>query len=102
MRKAASMPELGEVVQTLTGRESQQFFIVIAIVDEHFVLLADGNRRMFKRAKKKNINHIRPCTFVSREVKNSLEETGRVTNAKLRHGLMQFRREQPDIRKGGE
>lgn len=102
MKRKPRTPIIGEVVQTVKGREKGQLFIVVGNVSATFTLLADGDRRGFDRAKKKNINHIQSLNYVSQEVKNSLVETGRVTNAKLRHGLIQFRREQPDIMKEGE
>lgn len=93
---------VGEVVEAIQGRDHGKIYIVISIIDQNFVCVADGNAKQFKAAKKKNINHIRSLGFTSREVKDSLEQTGLVTNAKLRHGLIQYCREKPVIIKEGE
>ena len=54
-----------------------------AIVDERFVMIADGDKRKFDQPKKKNVLHLelQPADQ-SVKLSNSLQETGRVTNAK--------------------
>lgn len=84
------IPRIGEVVRILRGREAGQYAIVIDVIDDRFVLLADGEKRKYDRPKKKNLNHIELLDYISPEVQNSLLETGRVTNGKLRFALDKF------------
>lgn len=90
MNEAESSPRIGQVVRVLQGREAEQYMIIIEVVDDRFVLLADGEKRKYDRPKKKNVHHIEFSDFVSPEVQNSLLETGRVTNGKLRFALSKF------------
>jgi len=70
-------------------------------MDSHFVKVADGDRRKFDRAKKKNVSHLELHTEISVEVKNSIDETGKVTNGKLRFAIAKFLEEKDsDLRKG--
>jgi large subunit ribosomal protein L14e len=85
-----SSPRIGQVVRILQGREAGQFAIVIGELDDRFVLLADGEKRKYDRPKKKNLNHIEVFDYISPEVQNSLLETGRVTNGKLRFAISKF------------
>lgn len=94
MNEAESSPRIGQVVRVLQGREVEQYMIIIEIVDDRFVLLADGEKRKYDRPKKKNVHHIEFSDFVSPEVQNSLLETGRVTNGKLRFALSKFANEE--------
>lgn len=84
------IPRIGEVVRILRGREAGQYAIIIDVIDDRFVLLADGEKRKYDRPKKKNLNHIELLDYISPEVQNSLLETGRVTNGKLRFALDKF------------
>ncbi|MCJ2148732.1 KOW domain-containing RNA-binding protein [Bacillus paralicheniformis] len=94
-------PEIGQFVRIIRGREMNQYAVVIDIVDHHHVLVADGEKRKFHSPKKKNINHLTFYDCVSPEVQNSINETGRVTNGKLRFSLLKFVREQvTDLKKG--
>jgi len=98
-----SRPEIGQIVQILQGREAGQYAIVINIVDDRFVLLADGEKRKYDRPKKKNLNHVKAINFISPEVQNSLLETGRVTNGKLRFAISKFVNEVlTDLKKGDQ
>ncbi|RSL29115.1 RNA-binding protein [Salibacterium salarium] len=102
MNDAESPPGVGQIVRIKQGREAGNFAVVIGVEDERFLLLADGEKRKFDRAKKKNISHVEMFPHTSNEVKRSIEETGRVTNAKLRFALLNFSQEQPELLKEGE
>ncbi|MCT2536579.1 KOW domain-containing RNA-binding protein [Aquibacillus koreensis] len=103
MNDTESSPRIGQVVQILQGREAGQYAIVIDVVDDRFVLLADGEKRKFDRPKKKNLHHIEQMDYISPEVQNSLLETGRVTNGKLRFAISKFVNEVvTDLKKGDQ
>ncbi|SFF00457.1 KOW domain-containing RNA-binding protein [Alteribacillus iranensis] len=102
MSEAESTPEVGQIVHIKRGRDAGNFAIIIGIVDERFILLADGEKRKYDRAKKKNIHHVELCSYISDEVKRSIEDTGRVTNGKIRHALVSYRKEHPELLKEGK
>jgi large subunit ribosomal protein L14e len=83
-------PQLGQIVRILRGRDLNKFAVIIAIVDQRFVWIADGEKRKFDQPKKKNLLHLQLQDVISQEVVNSLLETGRVTNGKLRYALNKF------------
>jgi large subunit ribosomal protein L14e len=87
---ATREPMLGSVVRTLRGRDQEQVAVIVGIVDSRTVLIADGDKRKFDQPKKKNVLHLEITEFVSSEVASSLQETGRVTNGKLRFALLTF------------
>jgi large subunit ribosomal protein L14e len=85
-----SSPQVGQIVRILKGKDAGEAAVVIAVVDSRFVFIADGDKRKFDGPKKKNIHHLELIPFISSEVVNSLEETGRVTNGKLRFAVMKY------------
>ncbi|QKS69697.1 RNA-binding protein [Paenalkalicoccus suaedae] len=90
MKDPDSVPQVGELVRILHGRDKDQVACIIEVLDEKFVHIADGDKRKVDRPKKKNLQHIECSEFVSPEVKNSIVETGRVTNAKLRFAISSY------------
>jgi len=82
----------GDIVRSRRGRDEGELAIVIALIEERFALVADGDKRRFDRPKRKNVLHLESIGMRSEEVANSLQETGRVTNAKLRHAIGQVER----------
>ncbi|GKU76687.1 KOW domain-containing RNA-binding protein [Paenibacillus sp. L3-i20] len=83
-------PQIGQFVKELRGRNEDSLAVVIAIIDDRFVMIADGNKRKFDSPKKKNVLHLKLQPAISQEVRNSLLETGRVTNTKLRYVIQKF------------
>ena len=84
------MPQIGQIAQILRGRDAGQYAVIVGIVDSKFVLLADGDKRKFDQPKKKNLIHLQLLSEISAEVVNSLDESGRVTNGKLRFAISKF------------
>ena len=50
----------GRVVLSTQGRDEGRYFIVLDVIDENFVLMADGLTRKIDHPKKKKIKHLRP------------------------------------------
>lgn len=92
----------GDIVRSRRGRDEGQLAVVISLVDERFALVADGDKRRFDRPKRKNVLHLEPLGIRSEEVANSIRDTGRVTNAKLRYAIGQIERVTPDTRSQGD
>ncbi|HLR09151.1 MAG TPA: KOW domain-containing RNA-binding protein [Bacillota bacterium] len=103
MEEADSVPQIGQIVRIMRGREKDQYAVVIGQLDHRHVLLADGEKRKYDRPKKKNLRHIEVMDYISPDVRKSLLETGRVTNGKLRYAIAKFTNEMvTDYRKGDQ
>lgn len=81
------MPEIGRLVKVLRGKDAGSYAVIVQVLDERFVLVADGDKRRFDQSKKKNVLHLLMQPVVSSEVADSMRETGRVTNAKMRYAI---------------
>lgn len=93
----------GDIVKNRRGKDEGTLAIVIALEDERFALVADGDKRRFDRPKRKNVLHLESLGMSSAEVANSLRETGRVTNGKLRFAIADaMRRLEADAEEKGD
>lgn len=86
--KHCSEAQIGQIVKVLKGKDAGSFYVIIEIIDDKFVMIVDGAKRKFDQPKRKNIQHLELQPIVSSEVVHSLHESGRVTNAKLRHAVI--------------
>ncbi|MDT8862268.1 KOW domain-containing RNA-binding protein [Alkalihalobacillus sp. MEB130] len=102
MQDSGTSPEIGQIVVITKGRDQGQLGIVVQIIDDRFVKIADGDKRKVDRMKKKNINHLEVIDYIAEEVKSSFIETGRVTNGKLRYAITNFLEKHSDLLKEGE
>lgn len=82
--------QIGQLVKIRKGRDAGQAAVVVRLDEEQGIWIADGHKRKFDRPKKKNRLHLESQATISSEVVNSLQESGRVTNAKLRHAVNVF------------
>lgn len=90
LSEKCQFPQIGQFVKVTSGRDAGEYGIIVRLLDERFVLIADGENRKFDSAKKKNLKHLKLFDQVSPEVQNSVKETGRVTNGKLRFAFTKF------------
>ena len=52
--------EIGRAVQSRQGRDAGRCFVILQVVDEQFVMMADGLTRKLDHPKKKKIKHLHP------------------------------------------
>lgn len=84
------MPQIGQIVKVLRGRDNGKYAVIVGLVEGRFAYIADGEKRKFDQPKKKNLLHLELQNVISSEVATSMEETGRVTNGKLRFALTKY------------
>jgi len=79
--------EVGRVVESTQGRDHGRLFVVISVVDDDFVLIADGDLRKAERPKRKKIKHLhaKPHFFPKAAEKLTCQAT--VSDSELRKAL---------------
>ena len=51
--------EAGDIVQSKSGHDAKKLFIVIARLNESYILIADGKSRKLDNLKQKNVKHVK-------------------------------------------
>ncbi|TDF91473.1 KOW domain-containing RNA-binding protein [Paenibacillus piri] len=87
---SVNIPQLGQIVRIVRGKDSGKYAVIINVEDQRFVWIADGDKRKFDHPKKKNLAHLELLQAISSEVVESLQDSGRVTNGKLRFALFKY------------
>ncbi|MCG7410612.1 KOW domain-containing RNA-binding protein [Paenibacillus sp. ACRRX] len=83
-------PQLGQFVKVLQGRGEGKLAIIVGVEPSRYVNIADGDKRKFDQPKRKNLLHLELHEAISHEVVDSLKESGRVTNSKLRYVIAKY------------
>lgn len=78
---------IGQYVRSKAGRDADRVFIVIGIVDEQFVHIADGDLRRVDRPKRKKIKHLAKFNRISEEVRAKVSEGDSISNALIRREI---------------
>lgn len=78
---------LGQIVYSKAGRDSGKRFILIEVVDQSYVLVADGDLRRIEKPKKKKLKHLELTNYVIDALGEKLNNKLKVTNPEIRKAL---------------
>lgn len=78
---------LGKVVYSKNGRDKGRMFVIVEVVNERFVLLADGDLRKIENPKVKNIKHLQMTRMQADDVLTCLNRGEKPDNHIIRKNL---------------
>lgn len=81
---------LGSVVFSRSGRDAGRFYVVIEIVDDEYVTIADGDLRRVDKPKLKKIKHLKPQGDVIAKIADKLAEGKKIFDAEVRSALRAY------------
>ena len=70
--------EVGQVVVSMAGRDEGRWFLVLALPDAEYALVADGRLRKVEKPKKKKVMHLRSTGEMIAELQRRLQAGERV------------------------
>jgi len=76
--------KLGEMVISRAGRDVDRYFVIVSVVNNKYVEIADGDLRKIEDPKLKNKKHVYFTGYVNDELSIWLTEGKRVKNEDLR------------------
>ncbi|HOM02983.1 MAG TPA: KOW domain-containing RNA-binding protein [Acetivibrio sp.] len=82
--------DVGQVVYSKAGRDFGRKFVVIGIIDDKSVLVADGDLRRVEKPKSKNIKHLRITEKVILPLSDKLKNGTKVSNSEIRKVLAEI------------
>lgn len=77
---------VGQVVEVLSGKGSNRLFFIIKVIDNQYVLIADGKKRKLDRPKLKKVKHLKLYNLYNNKVENKIASE-QITDAFLRAEL---------------
>lgn len=90
---------IGQLVRSKAGRDKDRVFVVIDIVDDLYVLIADGDLRKAEKAKKKKIKHLVKYNIVSEEIQKRNSSHKKISNLMLRREIEKLGLHKPRYRR---
>ncbi len=77
----------GDVVFSKSGRDGGRYFAVVAVENERFVRIADGDVRRLRNAKLKNVKHLKETGDRLERIAEKLEAGAQVFDTELYSAL---------------
>ncbi|HBR02655.1 MAG TPA: RNA-binding protein [Ruminiclostridium sp.] len=81
---------IGRYVWSKSGRDKDHLFIIIDIIDDGNVLVADGNLRRVDNPKKKNLKHLKITNQVSEEVSETVLAKKKLNDSDLQKAVLRY------------
>lgn len=77
----------GQIVRSKAGRDADRYFIITKIINNEYVLIADGDLRKIEKPKKKKIKHLVVHNMVASDIKFKIEAGIKVSNNEIINSL---------------
>lgn len=79
--------EIGRVCISKSGRDQGRAFLITEVIEEPYVLIADGALRRLSKPKKKKLKHLELTDIVLGGIRDKLIQGNKVFDAELRSAL---------------
>ncbi len=79
---------VGRVCLSKSGRDKDRYFVVTEVIDESYVMIADGVMRKLNKPKRKKIKHLSMKTVVLDVIAEKLETGKKVFDAELKSAII--------------
>lgn len=79
--------EVGRVVFSKAGRDRGHYFVVVDVLDEEYVAIANGCQRKVDHPKRKKIRHLVAKPEVIEEIRDKISSKKRIFDSELRNKL---------------
>jgi ribosomal protein L14E/L6E/L27E len=91
-------PQVGQIAVSTAGRDAGTRYLIVNVLDDRYVEVVDGQKRVWNRPKRKNCRHLLLVGTVGPDLQASLAEGRPLRNAELRSAL---RAQGAEERQGG-
>ena len=83
--------KLGQVVKALAGRDKDNIFVVVEIINDDHVCIADGAKRKIEAPKRKKIKHLQKYNLISESINEKLVKGEKLDNSEIKKELSLYR-----------
>ncbi len=83
--------ECGQIVRALAGRDKDKVFVVVGIIDDNSVYIADGAKRRIEAPKRKKIKHLQRYNKISATINKKLVNGEVIDNSEIRTELSLYK-----------
>lgn len=77
----------GQIVKSRSGHDKGNVFFVVSVLDDDYVLIADGDRRKSESPKKKKVKHLQPYNRINDTVAEKIAQGIELENIELQREL---------------
>lgn len=76
-----------KLVKSVAGRDKNDYFAVLEIVDDNYILICDGKGRSIEKPKRKKIKHVADMECELIRIKEKMNEAKKISNSDIRKAI---------------
>jgi large subunit ribosomal protein L14e len=77
----------GQIVYSIAGRDKDRIFIIKKVLDENYVLIADGDLRKIDDPKKKKLKHLKITDTIIEDIGQKVDGKHKVADSDVRRAI---------------
>ena len=82
-----NLQEVGRAAVSTQGRDKGHAYLVVSVIDDRYVLLADGDTRKLTHPKKKQVKHLRVAPLMAADALSEQNRRANTADAAIRKAL---------------
>lgn len=82
-----NLQEVGRAAVSTQGRDKGRAYLVVSVIDDRYVLLADGDTRKLTHPKKKQVKHLRVAPLMAADALSEQNRRANTADAAIRKAL---------------
>ena len=83
----------GQLVFSTSGRDCNQFYLIIRMIDDRFIEVADGSKHPIAKAKKKNVKHVKVQMLIAKEIEDKLLKGESIGDIQVNEAIKRLKNE---------
>ncbi|NLY74229.1 MAG: RNA-binding protein [Firmicutes bacterium] len=77
----------GQMVESIQGRDCRQYYLIIGLIGDKYLLLVDGHKHPLAKPKRKNIKHVRVTMYVAKDIEERVLRGEPLSNSQIKSAL---------------
>ncbi len=83
----------GQLVRSIAGRDYNQYYLILDMVGEKYLLLVDGVHHPVAKSKRKNVKHVQITMRVAKEIEESILRGEAISDSQIIQAIRRMKNE---------
>lgn len=83
----------GQMVRSIAGRDFDQYYLIVDLVGDRYIMVVDGVHHRLARPKKKNLKHVKITMLVAKNLEKALMNKESLTDSVIVAAINQLKNE---------
>ena len=83
----------GQLVRSIAGRDCNQYYIILGLISDRFIEVADGVKHSVAKVKKKNLKHVNIKMLIAKEIEEMILRGESVVDTQVNAAVKRLKNE---------